>query len=398
MKATRRQRGYALITILFMAAVLLVMLGAVVPRVLTQGRREKEEELIFRGEQYARAVRLYYRKYGRFPVELDDLVKVNNNVRFLRKLYPDPMNPDGHWRLIRVGPGGVLTGNVVERPPIKVPPLAPAVRPATPPGGMEMPEPQPQPQPPAPPPQPPQQKPGTRPPEGQTEQPNRWLIPGMTSQPATETPSPEAEPPQGETPTVQRPVVPGFGPPPKGGATPPTETPPEQASPIPGLPPQTAPGKPPKQVPVPEQPPGFNPEEGGGAPEPQVPEEQPPQEQPPPQEQAQHPTQPQQPPTGAGAGAPSGQAPTTPVSEAEPQVFGAGIVGVASNSTRASIRLYKGHTQYNEWEFLYDPGAELAGVALIPGQAGTQPGAQGPGPGLSPAPPGFRPFGPPSKR
>lgn len=389
MKATRSERGYALITILFMAAVLLVMLAAVMPRILTQGRREKEEELIFRGEQYARAVRLYYRKYGRFPAELDDLIKVNNNVRFLRKLYPDPMNPDGQWRLIRVGPGGVLTGNVVERPPIKVPPMAPAVRPATPPGGMEMPEPQP----PAPPPQPPPQRPGARPPEGETQQPNRWLIPGMTSQPATENPPPEGEPRPGETPTEQRPVVPGFGPGPKAGATQPPETPPEQASPIPGLPPQTVPGKPPKQVPVPEQPPGFNPEEDTLAPE-MPPEQAPPQEQPQPQEPQQPPPQPT---TVTGSIAPS-QAAATPVSEAEPQVFGAGIVGVASNSTRASIRLYRGHTQYNEWEFLYDPGAELAGVALMPGQAGTQPGTQQPGPGLSPTPPGFRPFGPPSKR
>lgn len=384
---TRRanEGGYALITILFMAAVLLVMLGTAIPRVLTQGQREKEEELIFRGEQYARAVRLYFRKYGRFPNELDDLVRVNNNVRFLRKLYKDPMNPDGHWRLIHVGAGGRLQGNVVERPPLKIPPPAPAVRPAmppeTPPQGTELPAPQ------APaPPEPPQPAPQTEQPQQQPAQPagpptGKWPLPAGVGQPAEGTAPPESQP-AGEQQQTQPPpspytqVVPGGGKQPKPQ---PGQVLTDQPSPIPGLPPQTVPPEPGKQPPGEEERPGFNPEE----------------EAPSPEEPAQAPPQPTTSPVPFTPAPAPGGAQRTPVSEAEPQVFGAGIVGVASNSTRESIRIYRGHTRYNEWEFIYDPGAEIAGVALMPGQPGTQP--PGKQPGISP-PGGFAPFGPPTKR
>lgn len=107
-----RQAGYALMTLLFLAALVLILLSVAVPRVLTQGQREREEELIFRGEQYRRALALHYRKFGRLPLKLDELAEPKTGIRFLRKLYPDPMTEDGQWRLIRVGPLGELVGSV----------------------------------------------------------------------------------------------------------------------------------------------------------------------------------------------------------------------------------------------------------------------------------------------
>jgi hypothetical protein len=81
--------------------------------VLQQGKRDREEDLIWRGEQYARAVKLFYRKNGRFPQKIDDLTKEQNNVRFLRRAYEDPMNDeDGSWRLIYVAPNGQLIGSI----------------------------------------------------------------------------------------------------------------------------------------------------------------------------------------------------------------------------------------------------------------------------------------------
>lgn len=108
-----RQSGYALLTVVFLCAVMLITSAVVVPDLLTQGRREKEEETIWRGEQYARAVKLFYRKNGRFPQSLEQLTKPQNNIRFMRQAYKDPMNAeDGAWRLIYVGPGGQLIGSV----------------------------------------------------------------------------------------------------------------------------------------------------------------------------------------------------------------------------------------------------------------------------------------------
>jgi len=58
-----------------------------------QVKRDREEELIHRGVQYSRAVRRYFKKFGRYPTRIEDL-ESTNNMRFLRKRYKDPMNRD----------------------------------------------------------------------------------------------------------------------------------------------------------------------------------------------------------------------------------------------------------------------------------------------------------------
>jgi hypothetical protein len=106
------QQGSALLIVVFFAAVMIISAGAAMPSLLTQGQRDREEEMIWRGKQYARAVKLFYRKNGRFPQSMDDLVKPQLNVRFLRQAYEDPMNKeDGSWRLIYVGANGQLIGS-----------------------------------------------------------------------------------------------------------------------------------------------------------------------------------------------------------------------------------------------------------------------------------------------
>ncbi len=97
----------------FLAALMVIGTAAAVPSILTEGRRAKEAEMIWRGEQYARAVRLFYRKHGRFPQSFEDLTEAKGQIRFLRKAYAEPMNrKDGSWRLIYVGPNGELIGSV----------------------------------------------------------------------------------------------------------------------------------------------------------------------------------------------------------------------------------------------------------------------------------------------
>jgi type II secretory pathway pseudopilin PulG len=110
------QSGYALLTVIFLAAVMAIGASVIVPRAIQEGRREKELETIWRGKQYARGVKLFYRKNGRFPTSLEQLTKGVNNVRFMRQEYKDPFNrDDGSWRLIYVGPLGQLIGSV--KPP-----------------------------------------------------------------------------------------------------------------------------------------------------------------------------------------------------------------------------------------------------------------------------------------
>lgn len=135
--AGRRQAGYALLMVVFMASVMLIAVMAAAPRVLTQGQREKEEELVWRGGQYTRAVRMYHRKHGRFPQSLEELSKAKGGLRFLRKPYNDPMNSaDGSWRMIYVTPTGQLIGSLRHRNPLQLSGVA--GRPAgSPPGAMQ---------------------------------------------------------------------------------------------------------------------------------------------------------------------------------------------------------------------------------------------------------------------
>jgi type II secretory pathway pseudopilin PulG len=115
-KNTTRRRsdsGYSLLMVVFMIATILILAAGATQNILVQGRREREAETVWRGEQYARAIRLYYRKFGRYPTKIDDLVKQTNGVRFLRQAYTDPMNKeDGSWRFIYVGPNGQLIGSL----------------------------------------------------------------------------------------------------------------------------------------------------------------------------------------------------------------------------------------------------------------------------------------------
>jgi hypothetical protein len=110
----RSERGYALLVVIFFVTLLLISTTVSAPNILTEGRREKEKEMIWRGKQYTRGVKLYYRKMGRFPTNLDDLTKPKlGSLRFMRQAYKDPMNKDdGSWRFIYVGPAGQLIGSL----------------------------------------------------------------------------------------------------------------------------------------------------------------------------------------------------------------------------------------------------------------------------------------------
>jgi hypothetical protein len=96
-----------LVIVMMVATLLLIALTAVLPSVYQEGQREREAELIFRGTQYGRAVALFHRKFGRYPVSVKELLQTNG-MRFLRQEYRDPMDPKGKWRFIHVSASGVL--------------------------------------------------------------------------------------------------------------------------------------------------------------------------------------------------------------------------------------------------------------------------------------------------
>jgi hypothetical protein len=98
---------------IFLSATLFLLAFAAAPSILNQGRREREQQLIWRGNQYVRGIRLYFQKNGRFPQNKEELIKGTLNVHFVRKAFTDPVNTAGDdWRIIYVAPSGQLTGSV----------------------------------------------------------------------------------------------------------------------------------------------------------------------------------------------------------------------------------------------------------------------------------------------
>ena len=95
---SRQQEGFLLLGVLFMILLITIALAIAAPKIAESIRRDKEQETIQRGKQYARAIRMYYNKFGRYPNTIDQLVKTNDQ-RFLRKRYLDPMTGKDEWGL-----------------------------------------------------------------------------------------------------------------------------------------------------------------------------------------------------------------------------------------------------------------------------------------------------------
>jgi type II secretory pathway pseudopilin PulG len=106
-QAARRHRkgeqGYVLLAVMLLVTLMLIALAIEAPRVAQQIKREKEEELIHRGQEYSRAIKKFYiASGGHYPSSLEQLENTNNK-RFLRKRYVDPITGKDDWRIIHVG-------------------------------------------------------------------------------------------------------------------------------------------------------------------------------------------------------------------------------------------------------------------------------------------------------
>jgi type II secretory pathway pseudopilin PulG len=90
-----------MVAIVIFIAILTILIAAVGPSISAIMRREREEELLFRGKQYARAIALFQRRYGRYPTSLKEMYE--NRPRVVRKLWKDPMCNCDNWKLLIQG-------------------------------------------------------------------------------------------------------------------------------------------------------------------------------------------------------------------------------------------------------------------------------------------------------
>ena len=102
------QSGYTYLGLLFAVALAGIALAGTGSLWQLESRREKEKELLFIGEEFRQAIAGYFDKTPgsdkQYPDKLDDLLQDKRQpmpVHHLRRLYRDPMNPDGSWELIR---------------------------------------------------------------------------------------------------------------------------------------------------------------------------------------------------------------------------------------------------------------------------------------------------------
>ncbi|MGH9356102.1 MAG: hypothetical protein ACRD10_08230 [Terriglobia bacterium] len=109
-----------MLVVMIMVTALLVSLTAALPSVYQEGQREREEAVIFRAQQYARAIYLFHATLGRYPASVKELLSTNG-VRFLREPYPDPLAANGRWRFIHANAAGMLIDSLSETQPVLAP-------------------------------------------------------------------------------------------------------------------------------------------------------------------------------------------------------------------------------------------------------------------------------------
>lgn len=108
----RRQQGSVFMGMLVTVAVVAVMLMEVGTLWSSVLQRERELELLTRGNQIRRAIGLYYAASNTFPKSLDDLVLDRRQPtikRYLRRVYDDPLTGNAEWGVV-AGPGATIMG------------------------------------------------------------------------------------------------------------------------------------------------------------------------------------------------------------------------------------------------------------------------------------------------
>jgi type II secretory pathway pseudopilin PulG len=100
--------GYAMAALIVGIAVMAVMMTVVMPVWKQMVQREKEEELVFRGEQIAHSIGMFQRKFANaYPPTLDVLVE----QKFLRKKYKDPITNEDFVPLTQAQGQAAAPGN-----------------------------------------------------------------------------------------------------------------------------------------------------------------------------------------------------------------------------------------------------------------------------------------------
>lgn len=127
-KAPRNSGGFTFLGLMMVIAIMGIALLAVGEVWHTAQKREKEQTLLFVGDQFRSAIHSYYlhappaNKRQPYPSSLEDLLKdprYPTTQRYLRQLYPDPIRGSVEWGLLKKGEGIYGVYSLSEETPIK---------------------------------------------------------------------------------------------------------------------------------------------------------------------------------------------------------------------------------------------------------------------------------------
>ena len=125
------ERGYAMAALLVTIAIMSLLLSVAMPVWRHEAQREKEEELVFRGQQYVRAIRLYQMKTRALPPSVDALVQ----GRYIRRKFKDPVTNDD-FEIIGAGSPQAVPGAPAQAGQVSQPQSASQTQSGFAPGGV----------------------------------------------------------------------------------------------------------------------------------------------------------------------------------------------------------------------------------------------------------------------
>lgn len=112
-RAHRSAGGFTYVGLLVLVVLIGIALAAAGEVVATAAQREREIQLLWVGHEYRAAIGRYWNQKRAYPQKLEDLLgsaaDAPVQVRYLRRLYPDPMTNAVDWVLVH-GPDGGITG------------------------------------------------------------------------------------------------------------------------------------------------------------------------------------------------------------------------------------------------------------------------------------------------
>jgi type II secretory pathway pseudopilin PulG len=124
-RARRSAGGFTYVGLLVLIALIGLVLASAGEVTAAAAQRERETQLLWVGHQYRAAIGRYWSRRRAYPRTLQELLGAAADdpiqVRYLRRLYLDPMTNAPDWVLLPAANGGIMgVASSSKRTPLKI--------------------------------------------------------------------------------------------------------------------------------------------------------------------------------------------------------------------------------------------------------------------------------------